>query len=75
MLSAVRVCMNAVNATQPILVKILASYGSVQEVAAMYPDRVITIRGNIDNMSGAEAAISLKLRECCEKEMQAPMVS
>ncbi|KAK2158971.1 hypothetical protein LSH36_161g14031 [Paralvinella palmiformis] len=46
---------------------------NVQEVAAMYPDRVITIRGSIDNMSLAEAAISTKLRECYEKEMQAPM--
>ncbi len=36
----------------------------------MYPDRVITIKGTIDNMSAAEASISLKLRECIEKEMQ-----
>ena len=47
---------------------------SVQEVPAMYPDRVITIKGNIDNMAQAEAAISTKLRECYEKELQAPMV-
>ncbi len=40
----------------------------------MYPDRVITIKGSIDNMSAAEAAISTKLRECYEKEMQAPVV-
>ena len=37
---------------------------------AMYPDRVITIKGTIDNMSAAEASISQKLRECIEKEMQ-----
>lgn len=43
---------------------------NVQEVPAMYPDRVITIKGSIDNMSAAEAAISTKLRECYEKEMQ-----
>jgi len=43
---------------------------NVQEVPAMYPDRVITIKGSIDNMSAAEAAISTKLRECFEKEMQ-----
>ena len=37
---------------------------------AMYPDRVITIKGTIENMSAAEASISQKLRECIEKEMQ-----
>lgn len=36
---------------------------------AVYPDRVITIKGTIDNMSAAEAAITAKLRECHEKEM------
>ena len=41
----------------------------------MYPDRVITIKGSIDNMSAAEAAISTKLRECYEKEMQLDAVS
>jgi len=46
---------------------------NVQEVAAMYPDRVITIRGTIDNMSNAEACISSKLRECYEKEMNQPV--
>jgi len=46
---------------------------NVQEVPAMYPDRVITIRGAIDNMANSEAAISNKLRECFEKEMQQPM--
>lgn len=45
---------------------------NVQEVAALYPDRVITIKGSLENMSAAETAISNKLRECYEKEMQAP---
>ena len=36
----------------------------------MYPDRVITVKGTIENMSAAEASISQKLRECIEKEMQ-----
>ena len=40
----------------------------------MFPDRVITIKGSIDNMSAAEAAITAKLRECHEKEML-PLVS
>lgn len=51
--------------------KILVS--NVQDAAAMYPDRVITIRGTLDNMSSAEAAISTKLRECYENEMNAPV--
>ena len=47
---------------------------SLQEVASMFPDRVISVRGPIDNMSEAEAAISVILRECYEKEMQQPPV-
>ena len=47
---------------------------SLQEVATMFPDRVISVRGPIDNMSEAEAAISVILRECYEKEMQQPPV-
>ena len=48
---------------------------SLQEVAgSMFPDRVISVRGPIDNMSEAEAAISAILRECYEKEMQQPPV-
>jgi hypothetical protein len=41
---------------------------------ALYPDRVITIRGNPDNVAEAEHAISAKLRECYEKEMNMPLV-
>ena len=48
---------------------------SIQDVAAMYPDRVITIKGTIDSMAGGEAAISTILRECYEKEAQLAMVS
>lgn len=47
---------------------------SAQEMLALYPDRVIAIRGGIDNISQAEAAISLKLTECIENEMQQGMV-
>jgi len=57
-----------------LLENVFAS-NSVQEVAALYPDRVITIKGSLENMSAAETAISNKLRECYEKEMQAPTVS
>jgi insulin-like growth factor 2 mRNA-binding protein 1 len=44
---------------------------SMQEMAVIYPDRVITVQGNVDNMVAAQAAISAKLVECIEKEMQA----
>ena len=43
---------------------------SAQEMAALFPDRVIAIRGGIENISQAEAAISAKLAECIEHEMQ-----
>jgi len=43
----------------------------MQEMAVIYPDRVITVQGNVDNMVAAQAAISAKLVECIEKEMQA----
>jgi len=45
---------------------------NVQDMQAMCPDRVITIRGSIDNMSSAESCISTKLKECIEKDMQTP---
>jgi insulin-like growth factor 2 mRNA-binding protein 1 len=41
---------------------------SVQEMASIYPDRVVAIRGTLDSMSRAENAISTKLRECYEKD-------
>jgi len=44
---------------------------SMQEMAVIYPDRVITIQGSVDNMVAAQAAISVKLVECVEKDMQA----
>jgi len=46
---------------------------NVQEVPAMYPDRVITIKGSIDSMASSEGQISTKLRECYEKEMNQPI--
>jgi len=44
---------------------------SVPEMAVVYPDRVITIQGTVDNMVTAQAAISLKLAECMDRDMQA----
>lgn len=46
---------------------------NAQEMAALFPDRVIAIRGGIDNISQAEMAISSKLAECIEHEMQQGM--
>ena len=46
----------------------LLSCSSIQDVANLYPDRVITIKGAIDNMSQAEAKISEKLRMCYEND-------
>jgi len=48
--------------------KIIVS--NVQEMSAIYPDRVIAIRGSIDGMSAAEFTISNILRECFERELQ-----
>ena len=41
---------------------------STQEMALIFPDRVIAVRGSVENMSKAEAAISVLLRECLEKD-------
>ena len=45
-------------------------WSSVDELAVVYPDRVITIQGTVGNMVDAQAAISVKLAECIEKDMQ-----
>ena len=37
-------------------------------MALIFPDRVIAVRGSVENMSKAEAAISVLLRECIEKD-------
>ena len=42
---------------------------STQEMALIFPDRVIAVRGSVENMSAAEAAISALLRECMEKDI------
>ena len=38
-------------------------------MALIFPDRVIAVRGSVDSMSKAEAAISALLRECLEKDV------
>ena len=35
----------------------------------IFPDRVIAVRGSVENMSKAESAISALLRECLEKDV------
>jgi hypothetical protein len=42
----------------------------MQEMPAVYPDRIIMVRGPVANMSQAEAAISVILRECMEKNIR-----
>jgi len=37
-------------------------------MALIFPDRVIAVRGSIEDMSKAEAAISALLRECLERD-------
>lgn len=47
---------------------------NTQEMAAIYPDRIITVRGALDNLSQAEEIISKILRECFEKDAQQGVV-
>lgn len=44
---------------------------SVQEMAVIYPDRVVSILGSVDGMASACAAVLEKLIECVEKDQQA----
>lgn len=50
------------------------SFCSAQEVASLYPDRIITVRGSVDGLSKAEEAISKILRESFDKEAEQGMV-
>ena len=48
----------------------------MQEAPDIFPDRLVAIRGTVENMSAAEAAISSLLRECVEKHnIQCSLVS
>ncbi|ESO10824.1 hypothetical protein HELRODRAFT_190193 [Helobdella robusta] len=42
---------------------------NMQDLMSIYPDRIITIKGDIDGMVKAQSAISAKLNECLEKDM------
>jgi len=48
---------------------------STQEMALIFPDRVIAVRGSVENMSKAEATISALLRECLEKDSHSMVCS
>ena len=48
---------------------------SINEINSFNMERVITIRGSIDQMSKAEAEISSKLRAAFESDIQAMVVS
>jgi len=56
-----------------LILVVVVVHISAQEMAALFPDRVIAIRGGIDSISQAESAISAKLAECIEHEMQQGM--
>lgn len=47
---------------------------SAQEVASLFPDRIITVRGSVEGLSKAEEAISKILRESFDKEADQGMV-
>ena len=48
---------------------------SINDINSFNLERVITIRGTIDNMSKAEQVISAKLRQSYENDLQAMAVS
>lgn len=52
--------------------KIIVS--NAQEVASLFPDRIITVRGSVDGLSKAEEAISRILRESFDKEAEQGML-
>ena len=48
---------------------------SISEISTFNMERIITVKGEIDNMSKAEAEISSKLRAAYEADVQAMAVS
>ena len=48
---------------------------SISEISTFNMERIITLKGEIDNMSKAEAEISSKLRAAYEADVQAMAVS
>ena len=48
---------------------------SISEISNFNMERIITLKGEIDNMSKAEAEISSKLRAAYEADVQAMAVS
>lgn len=48
---------------------------SINDINSFNLERIITVKGSIDNMSKAEAMISQKLRQSYENDLQAMAVS
>ena len=48
---------------------------SISEINTFNPERIITVKGEIDNMSKAEGEISSKLRAAYEADVQSMAVS
>jgi insulin-like growth factor 2 mRNA-binding protein 1 len=46
---------------------------NAQEMASLFPDRVIAIRGQVEGMAQAQCAISAKLADCMEQELASNM--
>lgn len=44
---------------------------SINDISSFNLERIITVKGSIDNMSKAEAQISAKLRQSYENDLQA----
>jgi hypothetical protein len=49
--------------------------GSINDINSFNLERIITVKGSIDNMSKSEALISSKLRQSYENDLQAMAVS
>jgi insulin-like growth factor 2 mRNA-binding protein 1 len=48
---------------------------SINDINSFNLERIITVKGSIENMSKAEALISAKLRQSYENDLQAMAVS
>jgi len=44
-------------------------------MALIFPDRVIAVRGSVEDMSRAEAAISALLRECQDRDVHSMVLT
>lgn len=54
---------------------IVKSFFSINDINSFNYERIITVKGSIENMSKAEAQISAKLRQSFENDLQSMAVS